>query len=66
MADPIDPAALIDRARRREEDGDDRGAIADFEQAVRLAQESGDASVEVLARAGLLRLRLAAGNAREV
>src|SRR5690349_971548 len=39
MDDPVDAVALLERARQREEDGDDDGAIADFEHAVTLAGE---------------------------
>ena len=62
----VSAPALLERARRREENGDDDGAIADFENAAVLAQEGGDASSEMAARAGLVRLHLAAGHTQEV
>ena len=66
MTDLTDAGALIERARGREENGDDGGAIADFEHAVVAAQGRGDASSEMAARAALVRLHLAAGHTQEV
>jgi tetratricopeptide (TPR) repeat protein len=66
LGDMIDACALVERARQREEDGDDDGAIADFEHAVTLAIETGDASTVVAAHAGLVRVHFAAGHAQLV
>ena len=66
MADRIDASSLTERARQREDEGDDDGAIADLEQAAALAEDSGDASTEVAARAGLVRVHFAAGHTRDV
>jgi len=66
LGDMIDACALVERARQREEDGDDDGAIADFEHAVTLAIETGDASTVAAAHAGLVRVHFAAGHAQLV
>jgi tetratricopeptide (TPR) repeat protein len=57
----VDALTLLDRGRRREAHGDDRGALTDFEHAAELARTVDDPSTEVSARAGLVRLHHAAG-----
>jgi tetratricopeptide (TPR) repeat protein len=66
MDEVADASSALDSARRREEQGDDAGAIAEFERAVDLAQKSDAASIGLAARAGLVRLQLAAGRVHEV
>ena len=66
LEDVMDACALVERGRQREEDGDDDGAIADFDDAVALALETGDASTEIAARAGLIRVHFAVGHTQLV
>ena len=62
----VDATFLLERGRRREEQGDDLGALADFESAIERAPGTDDPSTEIAARAGVVRLHLAAGHAVEV
>jgi tetratricopeptide (TPR) repeat protein len=64
--DMNDASVLLERGRRREELGDDPGALADFERAIEIALGARDSSTEVAARAGLVRLHVAAGHASDV
>jgi tetratricopeptide (TPR) repeat protein len=66
MDDVLDAASLLEDARRREDLGDDAGAIAGFGRAVELALAESDASTELAARSGLVRLHSVAGRLAEV
>ena len=58
-----DLASIIERGRRREIDGDEVGAIADFAEALALATKRADRSTELVARTGLLRIARDSGRA---
>lgn len=62
----LDPVSLLDRARRKEIEGDEAAAEADFSRSAEAARAVADPSTEVAALAGLVRIDTAAGRYGEV
>ena len=62
----FDPASLLDRARRKEIEGDEAGAEADFARSAEAGHAAADPSIEVAALAGLVRIGTAAGRYKSV